>query len=641
MSANGGAAALAVPLDEETIELDAAMILGPTPADFIRSAAEPAAEVPAPETQTPEAQTRETQKPEARKPEPAAPAADGKPLPRDAGAAPEGPLSEADRRLADACLALNLVTEDQLAVAERDKRAAPYRPLGEIFVERGFLSNTSLGGVLGELISETDGDRHPLIDPSAVRLLPRDVARVHQALAVSSASGTVILAVARACDVATIPELRPYFPTGARIEPRLWPAPVFENALDAFYNRDMTADAALKDIVARGPSESGQGWDDPIQRLANALVLDGVRLGAAAIHFDPELRFVRIAFRVDGAVTPVATLPKAEWPALAARFRGLARRAHGAETMRFRFGDRRIDGVLNAIDTLQGENLVIRLVERAKPAIAMDRLGLSEPVLAQVRRAAARPQGLVIVAAPQGAGRTTTLFSFLENAARGASAASIECEHKVRINGVAQLHVAAPSDSAVADAIRAAQAQGRDTLLVAGLPGPSSAQAALEAANAGARVFAGLVAPDSASALAKLMEWAAAPSQLTGTLTAVMSQRLARKLCAVCKESRPATAAEARLMGAPVSRPPVLRVAGGCPYCRGSGHKGRVLVSEVLLVDDELEDVIAGGATRAEIMGLARDKGFVPMQADGLARVKAGDLSLEELARVVDLTRPV
>lgn len=616
MSANGSAAALAVPLDEDGIGA-AGIVLGTTSADLIRPAAQPAE----PATGAPRA------------PEAIA-------TPVTAAAAAVGVTSEADRRVAETCLALNLLGEDQLAVAARTKAAEPYRPLGEILVELGFLSNASLGGVLGEPVSETDGERHPLIDPAAVRLLPRDVARSHQAMAVSSASGTVILAVGGACDVQAIQELRPYFPTGARIEPRLWPAPVFANALDAFYALDMSADAALKDLVARGPAELGRGWADPIQRLANALVLDAVRLGASAIQFDPELRFVRAAFRVDGAVTPIASLPKSEWPALLARFRSLARRENGTETMRFRFGDRRIDGVLSTIATLQGENLVIRLVERAKPAIAMANLGLSDAALAKLRRARARPQGLVIVAGPQGAGRTTTLFSFLEGAARGASAASIECEHKIRVPGVAQLRVTEAADSAVAEAIRVALAQGRDTLLVAGLIGPMSAQAALDAANAGARVHAGMLAPDAATALAKLMEWAASPAQLTGTLTAVMSQRLARKLCPVCKESRTATAEEARLLGAPLSRPPVLHGPAGCTYCRSTGHKGRVLVSEILLIDDELEDVIAGGATRAEIMGLARDKGFLPMQADGLARVKSGDLALEELARVVDLTRP-
>jgi len=546
------------------------------------------------------------------------------------------------RPIGERLVELGLVTRKGLDTAIAEQERSPHKMLGRILSDLDLFADQT-----GQEVGGAHDPVHTLIDPEAIKTAPADLVRSAQALPVSRGGGAIMVALSDPTDIDRIEDLRPYLPAGTRVEPCFWPKDALSETIDAVLDHEMSAERILKGL-AQGTEERGAEanvWSDPAVRLVNAILLEAIGLGASHVHFEPVNGYVRVRYRVDGAMQPSSSVDKRFWSPVAAHLRSIAgldeeqrqeEEVPGEYTMRL--GDRVFMCALKTFETLNGERMTIRLGEIAQDPMSLGEIGLSDHSSALVLRSLVRPSGMIIVAGGRSSGRTTTLYGMLgEMKAAERSIFTVERRIGYRLPLVSQLEVSTQQANDAATLIDDVVAQDPDVLLYDKIDDRHSALSLANAASAGRLVLTSMDAPDALSALIELMGLVDDPRQLAGRITTVMAQRLVRRLCAVCKQSRLASADECFIFGLdPTDRPTVYH-PNGCPSCRSTGYRGRTVVSEVLIVDDEINDLIAEGAGIAELRAAAEAKGFQTLADDGVRKVLLGEVSPGELARAVDL----
>jgi len=549
-------------------------------------------------------------------------------------------------------IALGLISRAHLDHALVLQRGAPQKRIGMILVEQGLLSEAALWGVVGEPpapAAQTAPDTAPveLIDWESVHLVPRDLALAHKLLPLSSAAGGVVLATGGPCDMAGLSEIRGYLPGEARISPRLWPADDLRRTIAALHAKPL----ALADILQELQNEADpvvfeaadDDWTNPLVRLANALMIEAIGRDARTFHVEPENHALRLSYRVDGLIEVIGYLPKPAWPPLMRRFRalaGLARKpgmpqAPDRGNLVLRLGDRGFAATLSFCRTRLGESLVVDLRETLRRPIPLERIGFSDRNLVLMHKALVRPTGLILIASPTGSGRTTTLYALARRLANGQRAlAALESCFEFTLDGMRQM-AGTPGDlAAAAPTLRRLDA---DALLVDLPIAIKDLEILLNLAQS-RRVIATIEGSDVLSTISTALAEGISPALLAANLAAIASQRVLRKLCPVCKETRPLTTDEARVLNLHPAPGQTTAQPAGCPSCKGSGYRGRVVLAEVLAPDERLMELIEARAPREALRQAAIRRGYRALFEDGGQKVLAGEVSLNELARTIDLT---
>ncbi len=544
-------------------------------------------------------------------------------------------------------LSLGLISKDQLEIALLEKSRSR-KMLGTILVEFGFITEDALSAVLSESmgISRFEG-KSTVIDPEAARLLPKEVAQACRAIIVSVGAAADV-AMVDPYDVLAIDQIRRHLPPTVSVHPRVCTPADLAEAIDRAYGYEMSIDGILRELQGGGISQPGnaeEGYTHPIIRLTNAILLDAVKVGASDLHFEPEELFLRLRFRIDGALHQIRAFHKDIWPALAHRLKiisgmNIADKLTPQDgRFSLRLGSREVDFRAAALPTIHGENIVLRVLDKARSLKSLDELGFSAHNRARLDEALKRPEGIIIVTGPTGSGKTTTLYAMLSLVSRvDVNLMTLEDPVEYQLPLIRQTQIREQTGLRFGEGVRALLRQDPDIIFIGEVRDSETAQMALRAAMTGHQVFTTLHTNDAIGAFPRLFDLGMQASLTAGNIIAVLAQRLVRTLCKSCKRPRPATAEECRLLGVPEGNPPTIQEAAGCKECRHTGYKGRVAVAEVLLVDEELDAAIARGAERAELKSLLRRQGFRAMVDDGLEKVLSGDISLDSLARAVDLT---
>ena len=304
--------------------------------------------------------------------------------------APAAPLEAAKSkvRMGDRLLELGAITRDQLDVALREKARSPEKMVGSILVDFGFIANDMLTRLLAESTGlETFNINEALIDPEAVKLVPRNIAMQHRMLPVSITEDKAVVAMADPFDVMAMDQLRRYLPRGVQIEARVCMEDDLVNAIDRNFGYEMSVAGILREIETGefdvSAAAERDGYSHPLVRLVDALMLDAVKLGASDIHFEPEELFVRLRYRLDGRLQQVRTFHKEHWSAMSHRLKiicgmNIADRLHPQDgRLSMRFGNREIDFRVSVLPTTGGENIVLRVLDKAKAVLSLDDLGFS------------------------------------------------------------------------------------------------------------------------------------------------------------------------------------------------------------------------------------------------------------------------
>src|SRR5712692_7379529 len=556
--------------------------------------------------------------------------------------APANP--QAKRHIGQFLIDQGILTEDQLRIAllEQTKQ---HVPVGRLLVQLGFVSEATLRDALSEKLGLQSVDLGRIIvDPSALKMLPRDMARRYRVfpVALDRQQKKFIVALSDTNNIVAIDQLRAHLKGEFEVELRLAGDTEIERAIEHYYGHEFSIDGILKEIetgeVDYTTIVDGDEYSQPVVRLISALFADAVERGASDIHFEPEQSFLRIRYRIDGVLRQIRSLHKTYWPAMAVRLKVMAKmniaetRAPQDGRISATLSGRVVDFRVASLPTTHGENLVLRILDRQKGIVPLDKLGLEESQLEMLKRMIARPEGIILVTGPTGSGKTTTLYSILNHInADGINIMTLEDPVEYPMTLIRQTSVAEAAKLDFANGVRAMMRQDPDVILVGEVRDRETAEMAFRAAMTGHQVYSTLHTNSAVGAFPRLLDIGIVPDILAGNIIGILAQRLVRKLCRTCRQSYDPDVRERRLLGVTPTEPMALFRAVGCEQCDYQGYRGRQSILELLKIDAGIDELVARRATAREILTAARASGFKTLADDGVRLVRAGTTGLEAL----------
>ncbi|AKT40321.1 GspE/PulE family protein [Chondromyces crocatus] len=372
------------------------------------------------------------------------------------------------------------------------------------------------------------------------------------------------------------------------------------------------------------------------------LVRRAVSIGASDIHLEPKREGVRVRYRIDGVMTAQGSLPIELAPALVSRAKVLARMDMTERRLpqdgQFSLdlaGHPPIHLRASTFPSVHGEKLVLRVLLSQK-LITLEKLGLGDGDFERLQRLADRPSGLILVCGPTGSGKTSTLYAMLKvmNTTE-LSVVTLEDPIEVEMPEITQGQANPRQGFTFAAGLRAILRQDPDVILVGEMRDPETAQIALQASLTGHLVLSTLHTSDAVETVARLIDLGAESWIVANALLAVVAQRLVRVLCNECAEEYPL---EEDLIDEDglvlIEEGTRLRRAKGCPACHSTGYRGRIGIFEVLEANDDLRELVKARAGKRELREVVNRMGLSPLRDAGIAKVKAGSTSLEEVMRV-------
>ncbi len=545
-----------------------------------------------------------------------------------------------------------VISDDQLRIAlqEQDKT---HQPLGRLLVRLGFLSEATIRDVLSEnLGQESVSLASIIIDPAALALIPKDVARRYQLLplSVNPADCTLTLAVADPDNIIALDQVRALLKDEYRLITQLASESDILRAIDQYYGFELSIDGILHEIepgemeyqtLQSGVSEFSQ----PVVRLIDALLTEAVQQGVSDIHFEPESSFLRIRYRVDGVLRQVRSLHKSFWSAMVVRLKVMSgmniaeTRAPQDGRISLRLSGRPIDFRVASHPTTHGENMVLRILDRQKGIVPLDQIGLDDIALNMLKMIIAKPEGIVLVTGPTGSGKTTTLYSILNHInTESVNIMTLEDPVEYPVSLIRQTSVNEAAKMDFANGIRSMMRQDPDIILVGEIRDHPTAEMAFRAAMTGHQVYSTLHTNSAIGAIPRLLDIGILPDIMAGNIIGIVAQRLIRLLCGECKYAYQPDAHERKLLGIEPDQVITLYRAAGCDACNHHGYNGRIAIMELLKMDHELDDLISHRASTRQIREAALAKGFRQLAMDGIRRIRQGVTSLAEVSRVVDLS---
>jgi general secretion pathway protein E/type IV pilus assembly protein PilB len=555
-------------------------------------------------------------------------------------------------RIGDRLLSAGIITQDQLNVALQEKKESG-KLLGEVLVALGFVTDGALSAILAERTGfEVFDPKKTFFDSEALELVEKNTALKHQALPLTIKDGKVHVAMSDPYDVMAMDAVRRFMPKGYTVVPVISTPQTLSEAIDQAYGYASSIKGILKELEEDGETEidlsllaDEASFSHPIVRLVNALVFDAVKLGVSDLHFEPEENFVRLRYRKDGVLYTAQTLHKMHWSAMSQRLKIMSGMniADKLSPQDGRFhmsvGGRVADFRVSSLPTVHGENIVLRVLDQSASIMPMEALGFSDHNLALIKSSQAKPEGIIIVTGPTGSGKTTSLYSMLNEINDvEVNIQTLEDPVEYSLPMIRQTHVR-EGVLEFADGIKALLRQDPDIIFIGEIRDGETAGMALKAAMTGHQVYTTLHTNDSFGAIPRLFDLGLKPGMVAGAIVSVFAQRLVRVLCDDCKEPYTASAEECELLGVDVANPPEIQRAkvGGCRFCDSKGYRGRTAVVEILKFDEELDELLAAGRSKAEIKTRAVEKGFKSMRDDGILKILEGKTSLEALAKSVDI----
>ncbi|HXH04587.1 MAG TPA: type IV-A pilus assembly ATPase PilB [Candidatus Competibacteraceae bacterium] len=494
------------------------------------------------------------------------------------------------------------------------------------------------------------------LDAAPIKLVDEKLIRRHQALPLYKRGNRLFIGVADPTHLRALEDIK--FQSGLNPEPVVVAADVLAQAIERALDRPSETmarmlDADLENInISSGEPDAadtvtalGDPADDaPVVRFVNKLLLDAINKGASDIHFEPYEHYYRVRFRQDGILREVIKPPVNMKERLAARIKVMAqldiaeRRVPQDGRIKLNLSrNRAIDFRVNTMPTLFGEKVVLRILDPSSARLGIDALGYEPQQKELFLNAIHKPQGMVLVTGPTGSGKTVSLYTAL-NILNTAEVNISTAEDPVEINlpGINQVNVNLKTGMTFANALRAFLRQDPDIIMVGEIRDLETAEIAIKAAQTGHMVLSTLHTNSAPQTLSRLMNMGVAPYNIASSVTLIIAQRLARRLCPHCKEEERGIPPEELLrQGFREEELEHLAIyrAVGCDQCTG-GYKGRVGIYEVMPVSEAMGRLIMSGGNALELADQARREGINDLRRSGLNKVREGITSLEEVNRV-------
>lgn len=559
-------------------------------------------------------------------------------------------------RLGDILVKNNLITQEQLTRAlEEQKLSSGQLRLGTILVKQNIIKELDLTAFLSKqygvpTISLADYD----IDPAIIKIIPPEVVQKYQLIPVNRAGATLIVAVSDPSNLFAIEDIK--FMTNYNVEMVVASESDIKAAIDKHYDQsaslaDVMGNLDVEDLEVVGDAEEVDissleraTEDAPVVKMVNAILQDAIKKKASDIHIEPYEKLFRVRYRIDGVLYEVMKPPLKLKNAITSRIKIMAeldiaeRRLPQDGRIKIKLGGGKdMDFRVSVLPTLFGEKVCLRLLDKSNLQTDLTKLGYEPEALAFFQHEIHKPFGMVLVTGPTGSGKTVSLYSAIAELNKVSENIST-AEDPVEFNfaGINQVQMHEDIGLNFAAALRSFLRQDPDIIMIGEIRDFETAEIAIKAALTGHMVLSTLHTNDAPATINRLLNMGIEPFLVASAVNLITAQRLARRICAECKEHEniPVQA----LIDAGVSpdeAPSYVCLRGkGCSICNGTGYKGRVGFYQVMPMLEEIRELILNGANTAEIKRESMRLGIKTMRQSGLTKLKEGVTSFEEVLRV-------
>ena len=591
----------------------------------------------------------------------------------------------ARKDLGEALVEKKAISAEQLAEAREVQRSAP-GDIGRIIVDLGFAEEKAVTQVRAETMNLAFVDlTTQKIDQAAVNSVPEHIAKRHKIIPIAKNGNRLIVAFVNPSDLLAIQDIK--LASGAQqIVVALATEDDVLDAIDRMYKSgDSTASPAASptDITpvkaTNDPGSSGGGGtsglsadirqaiagygaredipdedtesmakvseEAPIIRIAYTVIQQAVKDGASDIHVEPDKRAVRVRYRIDGVLHEVMPLPKYIEKPLTSRFKIMSdmniaeRRLPQDGRIPVRLADKDYDLRVSCLPTVNGEKIVMRILDKSSVLLGLNKLGFSAEVQSQVEELVAQPNGMFLSTGPTGSGKTTTQYSVLHKLnSVEKNIITIEDPVEYQLSGIAQVQVNKKAGLGFSNALASFLRQDPDIIMVGEMRNLETSEIAVEASLTGHLVLSTLHTNDAPSAVTRMVDMGIEPYLISATVIGVLAQRLARKVCSKCKAPYQVPATDLRRFGfKPKEGEEMVTLyrGEGCEACRHTGFKGRIGIYEMMRINDEIRELVVRRAPLADVREAAKANGMHELKEDGLDKVLAGITTPDEVMRVV------
>lgn len=527
------------------------------------------------------------------------------------------------------------------------------RGFGQILIERGVITEAKLM----EILSKDLG--FPMIslakyriDPAVAQLIPERMARQYHLVALNRRGDQLMVAMADPLNIFALDDIKAI--TQGSIAPVISPETEILRAIEQIYAAhapvvasvdadasSTTEDGGLDTAVALLLNEREEG-EAPVVRVINLMVIEAVRRRASDIHLEPMANCLRVRYRIDGHLVEKHKLPKAVQNPVLTRLKIMAGcditewRQPQDGRFKVRIDDKEVDFRVSVLPLTHGGKVVMRLLDQANLATGLDYLGFLPESVEQFKSIVKRPYGMILVTGPTGSGKSTTLYSVLQELNKPQkNIITVEDPVEYQVEGITQMQVNTEIGLTFAGGLRSILRQSPDVVMIGEIRDFETADIAMKASLTGQLVLSTLHTNDAASAVTRLIDMGVEPFLVASSVSLIEAQRLVRKLCSKCREPySPDPALLERFSGELANGAEFYR-KGGCRMCNQTGFRGRLGIIEVIPIDEKIRDLIVARAQSWEIRDYAiKELKMMTMRQDGFKKAQLGLTTLEEVIAV-------
>jgi len=546
-------------------------------------------------------------------------------------------------------LEAGLVTQDRLAdclaVASKDQRRVEH-----VLVEQGLVDNRQMALFLGLRygIPYVNLKRCP-IQPEAIELIPESAARRHVAVPLSTADGTLVVAIEDPTDIEALDALaavsrktiQPVVSTPADIQAAIRNNYRSGHEIERHLSQVPVSSVDQEMLDAKSSAEAIA--DAPVVRAIDLLIRQAIKDRASDIHIEPQEDMLRVRYRIDGILHETLSLPLNVHPSLVSRLKIMGgmniaeRRRPQDGQIAFPYEGREVDIRVASANTVNGEMIVMRILDKGFALMTLPELGFLPEALKQYEQMLKMPFGMILTSGPTGSGKTTTLYASMNQLdSMGRNIITIEDPVEYRFRNINQMQVRPEAGVSFAAGLRACMRLDPDIILVGEIRDAETARIAVQAALTGHLVLSSVHANDTSGALFRLMDLDAEPFLVAQAVIGVVAQRMVRRICPYCAQMAPATPEERlayeREMGEDC---PEFLYGSGCNFCANTGYLGRMGIYEVMPVSETISRMVLSNARGDEIRAQAIEDGMISLWRSGMTMVKKGYTTPREVLRNV------
>ena len=545
-----------------------------------------------------------------------------------------------------------IITEEQLKEALEEQKKTGERLL-DILKRLGSIDEETLAKIIAKQWGYPYIDLSTVeIDKETVHLISEEIARRFEVIPFGrTEEGEIMVAISDPTNIFAIDFLRNYL---NNVKIYVASKESIIGNIEKYYSMEKTVKEAVMEMTGGVEVETEEEGTElsidearslaetaPIIRLMNQIITEAIISRASDIHIEPQKRSVRVRYRIDGVLNDAMSLPKNIQPGLVSRVKIMAnldiaeRRRPQDGRINIKFRGREIDLRISILPAIFGEKVVMRILDKERSLIPLEKLGFSEDSLTIFKSLITQPYGMILITGPTGSGKSTTLYAVLRilNSPK-VNILTAEDPVEYQLDGITQLQVNPKIGLTFANALRSFLRQDPDIILVGEIRDRETAQIAMEAALTGHLVFSTLHTNDSFSAPTRLIDMGIEPYLIASALIGVTAQRLVRKICNNCKKEIKPSRYMLEQLG--IEDENITFYKGeGCPICNNTGYKGRIAVQEILKIDDNIREMILKRASSTEIKEYAVKNGTKTLLQDALDKARKGITTLEEVLRVI------